>query len=101
MTSDRGMHGAMTLEEAVEAPCPVGRTFVEAHATCILHACPLFRRMPRVCDHAWQEAVKRHAAEIDDKTPGRSKAAAAVTADPAAFGLVDRFYCGMGGRPEA
>jgi hypothetical protein len=92
------MVGYFTLPEIAQAPCPIGRTFVEARRTCATTACPLFREAPLTCNAAWLDAVRRAAIEVDDKTPAKAKAAAEVLREPEKWGVERRYYCGLGGR---
>ncbi len=93
--------GAMPLGALMAMACPVARTRPGALAPlCTGRECPLLREVPMTCNAAWKDAVQRVAAEIDDKTPGKTNAARAVAGDPEAHGLVREFFCGLGGRPE-
>ena len=65
--------------------------------------CMAWRWEPLMVNPKWIAAVKTAALEIDDKTPGRHKAAALVNANLAAYGLPPkpfRGWCGLAGHPD-
>ena len=70
---------------------------------CAASECMAWRWLPSMCGDAWTSAVAKLAVEINDKTPGKTKAAKMVTANPEAYGLPPRLhrgYCGLAGKPE-
>lgn len=69
---------------------------------CAGSKCMAWRWQELMADDAWIDAVKKAAVELDDKTPGRSKAAAHVNKNRAEYGLPDKpylGYCGLAGKP--
>lgn len=71
---------------------------------CSGSGCMAWRWQPLLCDPAWEQAVIRAAAQIDDKTPNRRHAAKYVMEHRAEFGLPARPYlgwCGLARKPDA
>ena len=91
------MTNAYTIEQAEKLRCC---QFNEAK--CCGSACMAWRWQELMADDNWIEAVRKAAVELDDKTPGRAKAAAHVNKNRALYGLPDQpylGYCGLAGKP--
>jgi hypothetical protein len=70
---------------------------------CLGSACMAWRWEPLMTSPAWIEAVKKAAVEINDKSPGRIKAAEHVNANRVVYGLASkpfRGWCGLAGHPD-
>jgi hypothetical protein len=87
-----------TKPEMSQVDCPQSKVFAEPAGNCRLSYCPLFREGDPITP-AWTAAVAKLAGEIEDKTPGRTKAAKMVTEDPEAYGVERVYYCALGGKP--
>jgi hypothetical protein len=62
-----------------------------------------WRYKDHATDERWTAAVKKAAAELNDTSPSRTRAAQAVMANRAKYGLPiipERGWCGLAGKPE-
>lgn len=90
---------AKTEVEMADLLCPQAKLFGEPTGTCHGRRCALFREADLPTDSAWLAALTKLAAEIEDKTPAKVKAAKMILADPEKYGLERVYYCGLGGKP--
>lgn len=97
----------VTVEEAANILCPMtfnaSSEYGPERQMCLGPQCMAWRYKDHATDDAWTAAVRKAADELNDATPGRTKATQAVRKDRAKYGLPvvpERGWCGLAGKPE-